>query len=337
MLKLCLSLVVAWILVLLMGPKVIPMLRKLHFGQTIYDLGPQAHKSKQGTPVMGGLMMAAAMVVVTLLLHAGSFQGKSDFGLALLAVSLLSMLVGFADDYIKAVKKRHEGLTPWQKIAGQVVVAVLFSYYCYRHPQVGSSIILPISGNEWDLGWVYVPLMSLLAIFMINSANLQDGLDGLMGSVTSVSMIGWGALCLVMYRLLPDAAAAQNHLTAERKRLQGLKKTLQSKLSEIPGIKFHGNPKTQLPSFISFSVAGIDAERIIFALEMDEIYLSTGAACAASKGVKSPSLKAIGLSDAEIAGSLRISMGKLNDEENIKLAGEKIYSAIVAEQERLKR
>lgn len=130
---------------------------------------------------------------------------------------------------------------------------------------------------------------------------------------------------------------AQNHLTAERKRLQGLKKTLQSKLSEIPGIKFHGNPKTQLPSFISFSVAGIDAERIIFALEMDEIYLSTGAACAASKGVKSPSLKAIGLSDAEIAGSLRISMGKLNDEENIKLAGEKIYSAIVTEQERLKR
>lgn len=214
MLKLCLSLVVAWILVLLMGPKVIPMLRKLHFGQTIYDLGPQAHKSKQGTPVMGGLMMAAAMVVVTLLLHAGSFQGKSDFGLALLAVSLLSMLVGFTDDYIKAVKKRHEGLTPWQKIAGQVVVAVLFSYYCYRHPQVGSSIILPISGNEWDLGWVYVPLMSLLAIFMINSANLQDGLDGLMGSVTSVSMIGWGALCLVMYRLMPDAAAAQNHLTA---------------------------------------------------------------------------------------------------------------------------
>ena len=121
---------------------------------------------------------------------------------------------------------------------------------------------------------------------------------------------------------------AERHLTAERKRLQGLKQKLVKKLETIPNVVFHGNPKTQLPSFISFSVPGIDAERIIFALEMDEIYVSTGAACAASKGVKSPTLKAIGLSDEEIAGSLRISMGKLNNEENIALAGEKICEAI---------
>ena len=130
---------------------------------------------------------------------------------------------------------------------------------------------------------------------------------------------------------------AERHLSAERKRLQGLKQKLMKKLATIPNIKFHGNLKTQLPSFISFSVPGIDAERIIFALEMDEIYLSTGAACAASKGVKSPALKAIGLSDEEIAGSLRISMGKLNDEENIAEAGEKICAAIINEQKRLNR
>ena len=128
---------------------------------------------------------------------------------------------------------------------------------------------------------------------------------------------------------------AERHLTAERRRLQGLKQNLMKKLATIPNVKFHGNPKTQLPSFISFSVPGVDAERIIFALEMDEIYLSTGAACAASKGVKSPTLKAIGLSDEEIAGSLRISMGKLNDEANIAEAGEKICAAIQAELDRL--
>ncbi len=126
-------------------------------------------------------------------------------------------------------------------------------------------------------------------------------------------------------------ADAERHLTAERKRLQGLKQKLVKKLEAIPNIEFHGNPKTQLPSFISFSVPGIDAERIIFALEMEEVYLSTGAACAASKGVKSPTLKAIGLNDEQIAGSLRISMGKLNDEESIAEAGEKICEAINAE------
>jgi len=128
---------------------------------------------------------------------------------------------------------------------------------------------------------------------------------------------------------------AERHLSAERKRLQGLKHDLQKKLSRIPNIVFLGNPKTQLPSFLPFSVPGIDAERIIFALEMQEIYLSTGAACAASKGIKSPSLKAIGLSDEEIAGSLRISMGKLNDQVNIAEAGEKICETIIAEQKRL--
>ena len=130
---------------------------------------------------------------------------------------------------------------------------------------------------------------------------------------------------------------AQNHLVAEKKRLQGLKKTLQKKLETIPNIEFHGSPKTQLPSFVSFSVSGIDAERIIFALEDREVYLSTGAACAASKGEKSPTLKAMGLNDEMIAGSLRISMGKLNDEENIKQAGEIICEVITAEQARLAR
>lgn len=130
---------------------------------------------------------------------------------------------------------------------------------------------------------------------------------------------------------------AQNHLVAEKKRLQNLKKILVKKLETIPNIEFHGNAKTQLPSFVSFSVPGVDAERVIFALEDQEIYLSTGAACAASKGIKSPTLKAMGLSDASIAGSLRISMGKLNDEENIKQAADAICEVIAFEQGRMNK
>ena len=191
------ALLISAAIALLTGPKLIAYLKKLHFGQTIYELGP-AHQQKQGTPVMGGLMMAAGIVAASLICHPAKWNGRLDFILPLLAVSLLSMAVGFADDYIKAVKKRHEGLSPWQKIAGQVFVAVCFSVYCYFHPAVGSSIRIPFIGKDWDLGIFYIPLMSLLTIFIVNSSNLQDGLDGLLATVTEVGASAWTVICLLV-------------------------------------------------------------------------------------------------------------------------------------------
>ena len=182
---------------LVTGPKLIAYLKKLHFGQTIYELGP-AHQKKQGTPVMGGLMMAAGIVVSSLAFHPRKWEGAWDFILPLLAVSLLSMAVGFADDWIKAVKKRHDGLSPWQKIAGQVLVAAAFSVYCYFNPAVGSRIRIPFFRVEWDLGIFYIPLMTLLTIFIVNSSNLQDGLDGLLGTVTAVSSSAWAMISLMI-------------------------------------------------------------------------------------------------------------------------------------------
>ncbi len=130
---------------------------------------------------------------------------------------------------------------------------------------------------------------------------------------------------------------AEKHLNFERKRLQKLKTILSKDLSDLPNIMFLGNPKVQLPSFLPISLPGLDAERLIFGLEDKEVYLSTGAACAASKGIKSPTLRAIGLNDEQIAGSLRISMGQLNDEENIAKAGELIHEVIAKELARLAR
>lgn len=127
---------------------------------------------------------------------------------------------------------------------------------------------------------------------------------------------------------------AEKHIYSERKRLQELKRILVRNLADLPNIKFIGNPKTQLPNILAVSLPGIDAERVIFALEDKEVYLSTGAACAASKGIKSPTLRAIGLSDAEIAGSLRISLGKLNDIRNVTEACQIIREAVQAELDR---
>ena len=199
------ALLLSMAVALLTGPKLIAYLKKLHFGQTIYELGP-SHQKKQGTPVMGGLMMAAGILVSSLVFHPAEWEGGWDPIIPLLAVAFLSMAVGFADDYIKAVKKRHDGLSPWQKIAGQVIVAAGFSVYCYFNPHIGSAIRIPFAGTEWDLGIFYIPLMTLVTIFIVNSSNLQDGLDGLLGTVTAVSSSAWAVIC-VMLALIPGLAA----------------------------------------------------------------------------------------------------------------------------------
>lgn len=190
------ALILSAVLVLLSGPKVIPVLRKMKFGQTIYDLGPQSHKQKQGTPTMGGLMMAGAVLVAVVVCQMLNPNGGWAYTLALLAISMLSMAVGFADDYIKVVKKRSLGLTPWQKIAGQVITAVGFAAFCYFHPQVGSKVIIPFANIEWDLGIFYIPLLSLTIIFIVNSANLQDGLDGLLSGVAAMGSLAWSLMAI---------------------------------------------------------------------------------------------------------------------------------------------
>ncbi len=132
------------------------------------------------------------------------------------------------------------------------------------------------------------------------------------------------------------AKEAKKHLNGNRKRYQKLKRLLKNELksAKVKPIIL-GSEKHQLASFCPVCFPGIDAERIIYKLEEKEIYLSTGAACAASKGEKSHVLMAIGLDEAEIAGSLRITMGMDNDEEQIKAAGLAIVRAINEEWERM--
>ena len=196
MLRMILALILSTAIVLLTGPKLIAWLRKLKLGQTMYELGPQSHMKKQGTPIMGGLCIALGCVVAFVV--CGVTLGAWDHMLALLFVALGSMAVGFGDDWIKMVKKRHEGLTPWQKIIGQAVVCVGFACYCYFHPEVGSKVIVPFVNIEWDLGIFYIPLLALTVLFMVNSANLQDGLDGILSSVTAVGSIGWASIAMIV-------------------------------------------------------------------------------------------------------------------------------------------
>ena len=130
---------------------------------------------------------------------------------------------------------------------------------------------------------------------------------------------------------------AERHINSERKRLMELKVKLHRLLEDLPNIIFLGNIKTQLAGFLPICLPGLDAERIIFALEERGICVSTGAACAASKGIKSPTLRAVGLSDEEIAGSLRITMGKLNTEQDIEEFSKNLHEVVANELTRIKK
>ena len=133
---------------------------------------------------------------------------------------------------------------------------------------------------------------------------------------------------------------AEKHRKKENERLRKLKELFKKTLSENfsnEEMIFLGNPKKQLASHISVSFPGIDAERMVFALEMQGVLVATGSACAANKGTRSHTLTAMGLSDSEADGSLRISLGKLSNEENIKRAAEIISKTVQAEFKRIQK
>ncbi len=162
------------------GPVVIPVLRKMKVGQTVRDDGPQTHLKKNGTPTMGGLIFLFSVVVVSL------FYVK-DYPkvIPILFVTVGFGIVGFLDDYIKVVLRRSEGLTPGQKMAGQILVTAVFAWYMASYSDVGFEILIPFSGGVYlNPGFFSVPLLFAAVIGTVNGTNFTDGLDGLASSVT---------------------------------------------------------------------------------------------------------------------------------------------------------
>ena len=162
-------------------PALIPLLRKLKFGQQVREEGNPEHLKKQGTPTMGGLAFIPAFLITCLI-----FVFRYPKLLPVMLLTLGFALVGFTDDYIKVVKKKSEGFKPWQKLVCQIVMTGLFAWYLQKN--VGTSVILPFTGGkEWDMGWLYIPFVFLCVLGTDNGTNFTDGLDGLLSSVTVVA------------------------------------------------------------------------------------------------------------------------------------------------------
>ncbi|NLT16603.1 MAG: phospho-N-acetylmuramoyl-pentapeptide-transferase [Clostridiales bacterium] len=178
---------------LLLGPLVIPLLKRLKFGQMVRDDGPQTHLSKAGTPTMGGVIILLAAVLTCLVL----FSGPVEYLLLAVLIMLGYGLVGFLDDFIKVLRRRSMGLRAYQKIIGQLGLAVVVALFAYNDPNIGSKLIVPFAGVEWDLGVWYVPFTVFAVLGVVNGVNLTDGLDGLASGVTLLNALTFGLLYIV--------------------------------------------------------------------------------------------------------------------------------------------
>ena len=174
------------------GPKIIGILRRLKAGQTVRDDGPQTHLKKNGTPTMGGIIFLLG-VVVTCLFYVKDYPKI----IPVLFMTVGFGIVGFLDDYIKVVLKRSEGLTPGQKMAGQLVVTAVFAYYMVKYSEAGLTMLVPFCpGLTIDLGWLSIPLLFFVVIGTVNGTNFTDGLDGLASSVTVIVAVFFSVVAL---------------------------------------------------------------------------------------------------------------------------------------------
>ena len=165
---------------LILGPVVIPFLRKLKMKQTEREDGVKSHLQKAGTPTMGGIIILIAMVITSLI-----YVKDYPKIIPVLFLTVAFGLIGFLDDYLKVVLKRSDGLLPMQKMALQIVVTAVFAFYLVRVADIPLTMLVPFSGGYYlDLGWLAVPVLFFAVIGTVNGTNFTDGLDGLASSVT---------------------------------------------------------------------------------------------------------------------------------------------------------
>ena len=174
------SVLISFAISVILGPVVIPFLRRLKVGQTVRDEGPKGHLKKNGTPTMGGILILVS-VVLTSILYVKDYPKI----IPIIFVTLGFGLIGFLDDYIKVVLKRSMGLRAWQKMTLQIVVTGVFAYYITHYTDVSLSMKIPFMPEVYlDFGVLNIPILFFIVIGTVNGVNLTDGLDGLASSVT---------------------------------------------------------------------------------------------------------------------------------------------------------
>lgn len=178
---------VSFLVSVISGKLLIPLLKRLKFGQIEREEGPESHKIKQGTPTMGGIIFLLPVLLFGVI--------YSFFDIRILSLVLVTMgfaFVGFLDDYLKVTKKNNEGLTPMQKMTGLLIVSGIFTWYAASCTEEARMLILPFLGYYKPIIMpivIAVPFSIFVLVAFTNAVNLTDGLDGLAGSVTTIVLL----------------------------------------------------------------------------------------------------------------------------------------------------
>lgn len=192
------SAIVAFVITAVLVPILIPTLKRMKFGQSIREEGPQSHMKKTGTPTMGGLTFLIGAIVTTMI--ASIFVEPASPLLLLLFVTIGFGLIGFIDDYIIVVKKNNQGLTSKQKLLAQIAIAVIFFIVSkgFNAFNFSTDINIPFTEVHIPLSFVYVIFIVFWQVGFSNAVNLTDGLDGL---ATGLSIIGFTMYAIMSFVL----------------------------------------------------------------------------------------------------------------------------------------
>lgn len=175
-------------------PIFIPLLKRMKFGQSIREEGPESHMKKTGTPTMGGLVFLIS-IIITVLLVAWFAELLNAKVLILLLVLFGYGLIGFLDDFIKVVLKRNLGLTSLQKLIAQIVIAVI-SFLVLNGIDFETGVTIPFTDIALELSWFYVFFIVFWLVGFSNAVNLTDGLDGLVAGTASIAFAAFGLLAI---------------------------------------------------------------------------------------------------------------------------------------------
>lgn len=190
--KFILGIIISFVITVILARVFIPVLKSVKMGQKILDIGPRWHKSKEGTPTMGGLFFIVAICVVVFtvgVFEASRFEGETAMLLISMGFMLLCGITGFIDDYVKFFKKQNKGLSANQKMLLQLVSAALYLGALAYAGRITTSVDIPFTEFNLELGVLYYPLAILGIVFFVNAVNLTDGIDGLASSVTLMASI----------------------------------------------------------------------------------------------------------------------------------------------------
>ena len=184
-LKLIIAFGIGFILVVLAMPKVIPFLHKMKFGQVEREEGLESHKSKNGTPTMGGIVFVIAAILGAFIVN---FNNLLDPELILATIVLVGYsAIGFVDDALIIVKHSNKGLPPLAKLLAQIALAIICYFFAMNFiPDFTSVITIPLLDINIDMGYLYPALILVMFAGESNGVNLSDGLDGL---ATGLSMV----------------------------------------------------------------------------------------------------------------------------------------------------